>query len=610
MDGDAGAAKTQSKIEEYGLIGNCRTCALVSRDGAIDWLCVPRFDSSACFAALVGTRDNGRWRLTAADPQAHITRSYRDGSVIIDTIIETASGRARVTDFMPIGETDNTIIRIAEGLSGSVDMRLDLTIRFDYGSAIPWVLGLEEQSGFQAICGPDRVTVFSTIPLINEHMATGAAFALGAGQRQVFALVHNESHLDVPAKPDAEQVLQETIDFWEDWTKTSNYEGQWSAEPVRRSLITLKALTYAPTGGIVAAATTSLPEQLGSSRNWDYRFCWLRDATLTLGALLRAGYMSEAKAWRDWLMRAVAGMPDQIQIMYGIAGERRLDEWEVPWLDGYENSKPVRIGNAASVQVQLDVYGEVMTVLSEGRRLGLADLPDGWGLQKALANHLCAIWRENDEGIWEVRSGKQPFVFSKIMAWNALDRCIGDAGTHGFDAPLETWRSNREALRAEILERGFSNKLNSFTQVYDGSQLDASLLLIPRTGFLDANDPKVIGTVAAIEKSLVVDGLVQRYNTEASADGLPPGEGVFLACSFWLADNFAYQGRMDEARALFERLLGLANDLGLLAEEYSPQLQRQLGNFPQAFTHVAVVNTAFSIAGGKRGSAEIDKANA
>jgi GH15 family glucan-1,4-alpha-glucosidase len=608
MDSNACAVETRLKIEDYGLIGNCRTCALVSRDGAIDWLCLPRFDSPACFAALVGRPDNGRWRLGAADPEARITRAYRDGSVILDTIIETPSGRARVTDFMPIGAPCNTIIRIAEGLSGSVELRFDLTIRFDYGSAIPWVIGLEEQSGLQAICGPDRVTIFSTLPLINENMATTAAFSLGAGQRQVFILVHNESHLDLPEKPDAEHALRDTIAFWEDWSKTSVYDGPW-AEPVRRSLITLKAMTYAPTGGIVAAATTSLPEQIGSSRNWDYRFCWLRDATLTLGAMLRAGYMGEAKAWRDWLMRAVAGMPDQIQIMYGLAGERRLDEWEVPWLDGYEGSKPVRIGNAASVQVQLDVYGEVMTVLSEGRRLGLSDQPDGWGLQRALANHLCAIWRENDEGIWEVRSGRQPFVFSKIMAWSALDRCITDAEAHGFEAPLESWRSNRAALHAEILERGFNHRLNSFTQVYDGDQLDASLLLIPRTGFLDANDPRVIGTVTAIEKSLVVDGLVQRYNTEASADGLPPGEGVFLACSFWLADNFAYQGRMDEARALFERLLGLANDLGLLAEEYSPALKRQLGNFPQAFTHVAVVNTAFSIAGGKRGAAEIHQAD-
>ena len=608
MDSNTSTTDIRLKIEDYGLIGNCRTCALVSRDGAIEWLCLPRFDSAACFAALLGSRDNGRWCLSPADPEARVTRSYRDGSVIIDTIIETAAGRARVTDFMPIGETDNTIIRIAEGLSGSVDLRLDLTIRFDYGSAIPWVLGLEDQSGFQAICGPDRVTIFSTIPLINEHLATTAAFTVSPGQRQIFALVHNESHLDVPAKPDADEVLQETIAFWEDWSKTSNYEGPW-ADAVRRSLITLKALTYAPTGGIVAAATTSLPEQIGSSRNWDYRYCWLRDATLTLGALLRAGYMTEAKAWRDWLMRAVAGMPDQIQIMYGIAGERRLDEYEVPWLDGYEGSKPVRIGNAAAAQVQLDVYGEIMMVLSEGRRLGLADLPDGWGLQKALGSHLCDIWRDNDEGIWEVRSGKQPFVFSKVMAWSALDRCITDAETHGFDAPLDKWRANREAVRSEIMERGFNTRLNSFTQVYDGDQLDASLLLIPRTGFLDASDPRVIGTVAAIEKTLVVDGLVQRYNTQESSDGLPPGEGVFLACSFWLADNFAYQGRMDEARALFERLLGLSNDLGLLAEEYSPELKRQLGNFPQAFTHIAVVNTAFSIAGGKRGAAEIHKAD-
>ena len=610
MDSNASAAETtRLRIEDYGLIGNCRTCALVSRDGAIEWLCLPRFDSGACFAALVGNRDNGRWSLSAADPNARITRSYRDGSVIIDTIIETESGRARVTDFMPIGEPNNTIFRIAEGLSGSVDLKLDLTIRFDYGSAIPWVIGLEDQSGFEAICGPDRVTIFSTIPLINEHMASTASFTVSPGVRQVFTLVHNESHLDLPATPDADKALQETVDFWEDWSKTSIYDGKWT-EAVRRSLITLKAMTYAPTGGIVAAATTSLPEQIGSSRNWDYRYCWLRDATLTLGALLRAGYTTEAKAWRDWLMRAVAGMPDQIQIMYGIAGERRLDEWEVPWLDGYENSKPVRIGNAASAQVQLDVYGEVMMVLSEGRRLGLADLPDGWGLQQALANHLCDIWRENDEGIWEVRSGKQPFVFSKLMAWSALDRCISDAEAHGFDAPLDRWRSNREALQTEIMERGFNTKLNAFTQVYDGDQLDASLLLIPRTGFLDANDPKVIGTVAAIEKHLVVDGLVQRYNTQTSKDGLPPGEGMFLACSFWLADNFAYQGRMDEAHALFERLLGLSNDLGLLAEEYSPQLKRQLGNFPQAFTHIAVVNTAFSIAGGKRGAAEIHKANA
>ena len=609
MDSNTGADETCATIEDYGLIGNCRTCALVSRDGAIDWLCLPRFDSGACFAALVGTRDNGRWCLGAADPAARISRSYRDGSVIIDTIIETGSGRARVTDFMPIGTLNNTIIRIAEGLTGSVDLHFDLTIRFDYGSAIPWVIGLEDQSGLQAICGPDRVTIFSTIPLTGEHLASKARFTVSPGQRQIFMLVHNESHLDLPDKPDADHALQNTIDFWEDWSKTSSYEGQWT-EAVRRSLITLKAMTYAPTGGIVAAATTSLPEEIGGSRNWDYRYCWLRDATLTLGALLRAGYMSEAKAWRDWLMRAVAGMPDQIQIMYGIAGERRLDEWEVPWLTGYENSKPVRIGNAASAQVQLDVYGEVMTVLSEGRRLGLADQPDGWGLQRALADHLCEIWRDDDEGIWEVRSGKQPFVFSKIMAWSALDRCITDAEQHGFAAPLDTWRANREAVRTEILERGFNTKLNSFTQVYDGDQLDASLLLIPRTGFLDANDPKVVGTVKAIEKTLVVDGLVQRYNTEASKDGLPPGEGMFLACSFWLVDNLAYQGRMDEAHALFERLLGLANDLGLLAEEYSPQRKRQLGNFPQAFTHIAVVNTAFSIAGGKRGSAEIHKANA
>jgi GH15 family glucan-1,4-alpha-glucosidase len=606
---DSGTRVVGARIEDYALIGDCRTCALVSRDGSIDWLCLPRFDSSACMSSLLGAPENGRWRIGAADPQARVTRSYNDGSVILETIIETPTGRARVTDFMPIGENDRAIIRITEGLSGTVDLRFDLTIRFDYGRSIPWVIGLEDQSGLQAICGPDRVTVFSTIPLVNENMATNANFTLREGDRHVFSLVHNHSHLDLPAKPDVDQAFKDTAAFWNGWAAESNYQGPW-ADVVRRSLITLKALTYAPTGGIVAAATTSLPEQIGGSRNWDYRFCWLRDATLTLGALLRAGYMSEAKAWRDWLLRAVAGSPDQIQIMYGIGGERRLSEWEAPWLTGYENSAPVRIGNAASDQVQLDVYGEVMTVLSEGRRLGLSDAPSGWGLQRALADHLCDIWQKPDDGIWEVRSGPQAFVFSKVMSWSALDRCITDAEDHGFEAPLDKWKANRESLRAEIMERGFNKTLNSFTQVYDGKELDASLLLLPRTGFVDAVDPRMIGTVAAIEKTLVVDGLVQRYDTTLSNDGLPPGEGVFLACSFWLADNFAYQGRVDEAPALFERLLSLVNDVGLIAEEYSPQLKRQLGNFPQAFTHVAIINTAFSIEGGRKGAAEIHKVNA
>ncbi|GAB0116350.1 glycoside hydrolase family 15 protein [Acidisoma sp. 7E03] len=607
-DTDASPAR-QPWIEEYGLIGDCRTAALVSRDGAIDWLCLPRFDSPACLAALLGSTENGRWRLGAAEPEtARISRSYRDGSVTIDTLIETETGRARITDFMPIGAVNSTIIRLAEGLEGQVDLTLDLTLRFDYGSAIPWVIGLENQSGLQAICGPDRVTLFSSIPLVSEHMATEARFTLRAGERQSFILVHNPSHFDLPDRPDPDLALKETLAFWEDWAKTSTYVGAWT-EQVRRSLITLKALTYVPTGGIVAAATTSLPEELGSSRNWDYRYCWLRDASLTLGALLRAGYLGEAKDWRDWLMRAAAGMPDQIQIMYGLAGERRLDEWEVPWLPGYEASAPVRVGNAAAGQLQLDIYGEVMMVLSEGRRLGLADQPNGWGLQRALTDHLCAIWRENDDGIWEVRSGRQPFVFSKIGCWAALDRSIRDAEEHGFAAPVAVWRENREALRAEILARGFNPALGAFTQVYDGDELDASLLLIPRTGFIAADDPRMKGTVAAIEKTLMRDGLVQRYDTRRSADGLPPGEGVFLACSFWLADNYAYQGRIEEASALFERLLGLANDLGLLAEEYAPDLHRQLGNFPQAFTHVAVVNTAFAIAAGRAGAANAPKAD-
>ncbi|MCB8880243.1 glycoside hydrolase family 15 protein [Acidisoma cellulosilytica] len=587
-------------IEDYGMIGDCRTCALVSRDGSIDWLCLPRFDSAACMAALLGTAEHGRWRLGAATDDARVSRAYRDGSVVIDTIIETETGRARVTDFMPVGASETAIIRIVEGLTGEVDMALDLTLRFDYGSTIPWVIGLEDQSGLQAICGPDRITLFSSIPLISEHMVTEARFKVTPGERQSFCLVHNASHLNLPELPDADQLLADTVLFWEDWSKVSTYDGEWTEE-VRRSLIVLKALTYAPTGGIVAAATTSLPEQLGGPRNWDYRYCWLRDATLTLGSLLRAGYRTEARDWRDWLMRAAAGMPDQIQIMYGIAGERRLDEWEVPWLPGYENSAPVRVGNAASGQLQLDVFGEVMSVLSAGRRLGLADTPDGWGLQCALTDHICDIWRQNDDSLWEVRSGRQPFTFSKIMCWVALDRSVRDVEAHGFTAPIERWRTERAAVREEILTRGFNKKLNSFTQVFDGDELDASLLLIPHVHFMDAHDPRMIGTVEAIEKGLVVDGLVRRYDTHDSDDGLPPGEGVFLACSFWLVDNLAFQGRLDEATTLFRRLVGLANDLGLIAEEYAPDLKRQMGNFPQAFTHVALVNTAFTIADAHKG---------
>jgi GH15 family glucan-1,4-alpha-glucosidase len=595
-------------IEDYAIIGDCHTCALVSRDGSIDWLCLPRFDSDACLAALLGTPEHGSWRLGAAAEGARVSRAYLPHSMILETKIVTDQGEARVLDFMPVGHNETAIIRIAEGIRGEVELRLDLTLRFDYGSAIPWVTRLPDDTGIQGICGPDRVSLFSAIELLNDHLATTVSFTLRAGERQVFSLVHNASHLDPPERPDFEAEYHSTEQFWTDWAGSAVYEGKWSAA-VERSLLTLKALTYAPTGGIVAAATTSLPEQLGGNRNWDYRFCWLRDATLTLGAFLRAGYLTEAKAWRDWLLRAIAGMPDQIQIMYGIGGERRLTEWEAPWLPGYANSAPVRIGNAASEQVQLDVYGEVMAVLSEGRRLGLADLPAGWGMQRALANHLCQIWRDPDDGIWEVRSGRQPFVFSKIMSWSALDRCISDAETYGMEGDLETWRENREALRVEILEKGFNKSLNAFVQVYGGDELDASLLLIPRTGFLSAHDPRMLGTVAAIEQGLVEDGLVLRYDTRRSTDGLPPGEGVFLACSFWLADNYALQGRAEEAEALFNRLLAISNDVGLLAEEYAPSLKRQLGNFPQAFSHVAVVNTAYAIAVGAEGAAEAHKAD-
>ncbi|WEX11772.1 glycoside hydrolase family 15 protein [Chelativorans sp. AA-79] len=582
-------------VEDYALIGDCTTAALVGRNGSIDWLCWPRFDSGACFAALLGTAQHGRWRLAPADPAARARRAYRDGTMILETVFETPEGEVALIDFMPLGQPNASVVRLVEGRSGKVTMRLDLQLRFDYGASVPWVTRLEDGSGLSAVAGPNAVALRTPIKLRGENLATVAEFTVARGGECIpFVLTYGPSHLPVPPALDWRAALQATETFWRGWCKQCTYEGAWK-EPVQRSLLTLKALTYSPTGGIVAAPTTSLPEQIGGPRNWDYRYCWLRDATMTLIALMSAGYVEEARAWRDWLMRSAAGSPEQIQIMYGVAGERQLNEWQVPWLPGYQGSGPVRIGNAASNQMQLDVYGELLDALHQARNHGLAPAPSGWALQDSLIQHLEAIWEKPDEGIWEVRGGQRHFTYSKVMAWVALDRALLDAERFKLEAPVERWRALRDRMHATICERGFDRRRNTFTQSFGSEELDASLLLIPMVGFLSPDDPRVLGTVAAIERELVADGFVLRYRTQKGVDGLPPGEGAFLPCSFWLADNYTLQNRDAEARVLFERLLALRNDVGLLAEEYDPRLHRQVGNFPQAFSHLALVGTALNL---------------
>ncbi|WP_274426170.1 glycoside hydrolase family 15 protein [Chelativorans sp. YIM 93263] len=581
-------------IEDYALIGDCTTAALVGRNGSIDWLCWPRFDSGACFAALLGTAQNGRWRISPADSAARARRAYRDGTMVLETVFETSEGEVALIDFMPPGQLNSSVVRLVEGRSGKVTMRLDLRLRFDYGSSVPWVTRLEDGSGLNAVAGPNAVALRTPIGLRGENLATVAEFTVAQGECVPFVLTYGPSHLPPPPAFDWQTALKATETFWRDWCNQCTYEGAWK-EPVQRSLLTLKALTYSPTGGIIAAPTTSLPEQIGGPRNWDYRYCWLRDATMTLIAFMSAGYVDEARAWRDWLMRSAAGSPEQIQIMYGVAGERQLNEWQVPWLAGYQGSSPVRIGNAASNQMQLDVYGELLDALHQARNHGLAPAPSGWALQEALIQHLEAIWEEPDEGIWEVRGGQRHFTYSKVMAWVALDRALRDAERFRLEAPTERWRAVRDRMHATICEQGFDSRRNTFTQSFGSEELDASLLLIPTVGFLPPDDPRVLGTVAAIERELVVDGFVLRYRTQQGVDGLPPGEGAFLPCSFWLADNYALQNRDAEARDLFERLLALRNDVGLLAEEYDPRLKRQVGNFPQAFSHLALVGTALNL---------------
>jgi GH15 family glucan-1,4-alpha-glucosidase len=589
-----------SPIEDYALLGDCETAALVGRDGSIDWLCWPRFDSPACFAALLGTPDHGRWKIAPAASEVRVQRRYRGDTLILETDFETADGAVTLLDFMPLRGSQSDLVRIVAGRRGRVAMATELVLRFDYGFTVPWVSKLDDGSAYgalRAIAGPDMVLLRADVPLHGRGLSTVGEFTVAAGETVAFVLTYSPSHLEPGPPVEPVAALADTEAFWREWAARCTYDGEWR-DAVVRSLLTLKALTYRPTGGIVAAPTTSLPEQVGGTRNWDYRFCWLRDATLTLLALMDAGYYDEAAAWRDWLLRAAAGSPDQLQIMYGLAGERHLREWELPWLPGYENSRPVRIGNAAHSQRQLDVYGEVLDALYQARRGGLSASEEAGRLASALVTHLGKIWQEPDEGLWEVRGEPQHFTHSKVMAWVALDRAIRAVEEFGGTGPLDAWRLTRQRIHDEVCARGFDRDLGSFVQAYGSRQLDASLLLIPLVGFLPATDPRVVGTVAAIEQRLMDGGLVRRYDARLTDDGLPPGEGAFLACSFWLADNYVLMGRHADARALFERLLALRNDVGLLAEEYDPRSARLVGNFPQAFSHVGLVDTALNLARG------------
>jgi GH15 family glucan-1,4-alpha-glucosidase len=584
-----------SLIEDYVLIGDCHTAALVARDGSIDWLCFPRFDSGACFAALLGTQENGRWLLSPASQIKSIQRRYRKGTLVLETDYETEDGAVTLVDCMPPRTKESDLVRLIVGRRGQVRMRMQLIIRFDYGSIIPWVRGTN--NGIRAIAGPDILVLQTNVALQSEGLATTAEFTVSEGERIPFVLMWHPSHEPTPPIADAEEMITHTERWWQRWSNRCTYQGPWR-DAVLRSLITLKALTYAPTGGIVAAATTSLPEQIGGVRNWDYRHCWLRDATFTLYALMIGGYTEEADAWREWLLRAVAGSPSQINIMYGLAGERRLTEFKVGWLPGYEGSAPVLIGNAAYRQFQLDVYGEVMDALHLARRAGKEPDENAWRVQRALIDFLESAWTEPDEGIWEVRGPRRHFTHSKIMAWVAVDRTVKSIERFGLSGPLERCRKLRAAIHEEVCRKGFDPERNTFVQFYGGKDLDSSLLMIPLVGFLPPSDPRVRGTVQAIERDLMTDGLVVRYATKQEVDGLPAGEGAFLACSFWLADNFALLGRRDDAVRLFERLLELRNDVGLLSEEYDPVKRRLLGNFPQAFSHVSLINTASNLSRG------------
>jgi len=600
-------AKERTKIEDYAFLSDTQTGALVSRDGCVDWLCFPRFDSPACFASLLGGTKNGHWRFFPEEEVKATRRRYRGDSLILETEIETKSGAVRLIDFMPPRGENPDIIRIVEGLRGKVPMRMELVIRFDYGQIVPWVLRRKRYDGLEAIAGPDGLILRTPIETRGEDLTTVAEFAVEKGDRVPFVLTWFASHTEPPRKVNPEHALRDTEKYWGDWSSQFRSKGEWR-DAVMRSLVTLKGLTYAPTGGLVAALTTSLPEEIGGVRNWDYRFCWLRDAALILLALLRSGYLDEAKSWRQWLLRAIAGSPAQMQAVYGVSGERRLEEFEIPWLSGYENSKPVRIGNGASNQFQLDVYGEILAAIWKADRAGLKLEDPDWHLMVQLMKFLESNWQKPDEGIWEVRGGRKHFTHSKMMAWVAFDRAvklIEECNCAAYEH-FQRWRKIRDQIHAEVCERGYNPSKKAFTQFYGSDALDASLLVMPLTGFLPATDERVRGTIEAIERELMQNGFVLRYlPQEENVDGLPGREGVFLPCSFWFADCLHLLGRKKEARELFERLLDVRNDLGLLSEEYDPREKRQLGNFPQAFSHVALISAA-AILGSERFSPWID----
>jgi GH15 family glucan-1,4-alpha-glucosidase len=583
-----------NRIEDYAVIGNCETVALVGRDGSIDWLSLPRFDSAACFSALLGEPKHGRWLIAPAEEDFGVTRRYRDDTLILETVFRTEHGAACLIDFMSRRDGSSELVRLVRGLEGEVAMRMELIARFDYGAVTPWV-ARQDDGRLLFIAGPERLLLDTAASIRGEDFRTLGDFSVGAGQEVSFVLNWSPSFRSPPAPLQAAETLKRVESSWSDWV-AAYHPSDHGDEAVLRSILTLKALSHWETGGIVAAGTTSLPEKLGGPRNWDYRYCWLRDATFTLYALMGAGFHDEAKAWHEWLLRAVAGAPDDLQTIYGVAGERRLREYEIPWLPGHQGSAPVRIGNAAVGQLQLDIYGEVLDAFYLARRAGLATSEATWSMERSLVSHLETIWREPDEGIWEVRGGRRQFTHSKVMAWVAFDRAVRSIEEFGLEGPLERWRKVRDDIHLEVCERGFDPDQNAFVQSFGAKPLDASLLLIPIVGFLKPDDPRVSGTVAAIERKLLWNGLVLRYDTGEGTDGLPPGEGAFLACSFWLADNYVMLGRYDEARALFDRLLALRNDVGLLAEEYDPVGRRQLGNFPQAFSHLALINTARNLA--------------
>jgi GH15 family glucan-1,4-alpha-glucosidase len=592
------------KIEDYGLIGDMHTVGLVGINGSLDWLCLPRFGSDACFAALLGEEGNGCWKICPEGKITGTSREYRDNTLVLETDFTTETGTVRLIDFMPVVGSTRDVIRIVEGVKGEVAMQMKLVIRFDYGRTVPWVRHLPDGS-LLAVAGPNALALRSDVPVRGENLSTVAQFSVKAGEQRSFVLTWYHSHEEPPPPLKVEEALNATVDYWEKWAARCTYHGRWK-EPVLRSLLLLKALTYAPTGGIVAAATTSLPEFIGGVRNWDYRFCWLRDATFTLYSFMTGGYTEEAQAWSNWLLRAAAGDPSQLQIMYGVSGERSLPEFELGHLRGYEDSRPVRIGNAAAAQFQLDVYGEVMDAMHVARVTGIKTDEDSWHLQRHIVTFVIDHWRDPDEGIWEIRGPRRHFTHSKVMAWVALDRAVKAVQQFGLKGDEAGWSAIRSEIHDDICQRGFNAKQGTFTQHYDTEELDASLLMLPLVGFLPATDPRIVATVEMIERNLTEDGLVLRYRTKAAehVDGLPPGEGTFLPCSFWLADCLHLMGRTSDAKAFFERLLALRNDLGLLAEEYDPIAKRQLGNVPQAFSLVGLVNTAHNLTPRTVGPAE------